>query len=87
VHIYPLLVVEQEPRLFTAEFKAMRDGELFLFANDAVLPLLPTFFYESRLGHNYGTASLKVVRLDEAPIVAGSAGPTAARLAQASGAR
>jgi uncharacterized protein (DUF2235 family) len=72
VHIYPLQVVEQEPGLFTAEFKAMRAGELFVFANDAVLPLLPTFFYESRLAHNYGTASLTVVRLDEAPVAAGS---------------
>lgn len=40
VQIYPLVVrqVGDSRRLFRADFKAARDGELFLFVNDAMLP-------------------------------------------------
>ena len=86
VHISPLPLVEQEPGLFAGEFKAMREGELFVFVNDAVVPLVPTFFYESRLGQNDGTASLKIVRLDEAPTRLSAAGPAPAPLPTPSGA-
>jgi uncharacterized protein (DUF2235 family) len=51
VQIYPLAVrqVGDEETLFRAEFKAQKDGELFLFVNDAMLP-----FTGSRWGeHDY----------------------------------
>ena len=40
IQIYPLPVrqVGDEDTLFRAEFKAQKDGELFLFVNDAMLP-------------------------------------------------
>ena len=53
-HITPLALEEKEPRLFVGEFKAGASGELFVFANDAVSLLDPTYFYTSRLGKNHG---------------------------------
>jgi hypothetical protein len=66
-HITPLALEEKEPRLFVGEFKAGASGELFVFANDAVSLLNPTYFYASRLGRNHGSARLKIVLLEEAP--------------------
>jgi len=67
VDINPLVVAEQEPGLFAGEFKAPDGGgELFVFANDAVSLLDPTYFY-SGPGKNSGRADLKIVLLEEAP--------------------
>ncbi len=66
-HLTPLALDEKEPRLFIGEFKAGASGELFVFANDAVSLLDPTYFYTSRLGKNHGSAVLKIVLLEEAP--------------------
>jgi uncharacterized protein (DUF2235 family) len=66
-HITPLELEEKEPRLFVGEFTAGGSGELFIFANDAVSLLHPTYFYTSRLGKNHGSAALKIVLLEEAP--------------------
>jgi hypothetical protein len=70
VHINPLEVAEQQPGLFAGEFKATQDGELFLFANDAVWLPEPTYFYQEKPGVNSGSARLTIVRLEEAPIAA-----------------
>ena len=63
-----------EPCLYAVEFTADHDGELFVFANDAVSLHDPAFFYRSKPGLNHGTAALSIVRLENAP------GSTAARL-------
>jgi uncharacterized protein (DUF2235 family) len=68
VHINPLALTEQEPGLFAGEFKATQDGELFVFANDAVALPWPTFFYQSKRGRNHGLAYLSITRLTEAPV-------------------
>jgi hypothetical protein len=70
VHINPLVLEEQEPGLFAGEFKATQDGELLLFANDAVWLPQPTYFYQEKPGVNSGSARLTIVRLEEAPIAA-----------------
>ena len=70
VHINPLVLEEQQPGLFAGEFKATQDGELFLFANDAVWLPEPTYFYQEKPGVNSGSARLTIVRLEEAPIAA-----------------
>jgi uncharacterized protein (DUF2235 family) len=69
-YIAPLALDEKEPRLFVGEFQAAASGELFVFANDAVSLRDPTYFYTSRLGKNSGSASLKIVLLEEAPTAA-----------------
>ena len=63
-----------EPCLYAVEFTADHDGELFVFANDAVSLHDPAFFYRSQPGLNHGTAALSIVRLENAP------GSTAAHL-------
>ena len=63
-----------EPCLYAVEFTADHDGELFVFANDAVSLHDPAFFYRSKPGVNSGTAALSIVRLENAP------GSTAAHL-------
>jgi hypothetical protein len=73
VHMTPLLFTEHQAGVFSAEFTAARDGELFVFANDAVLPGWPSYFYTSKLGLNKGTADLRIVRLAEANALAGKA--------------
>jgi len=81
VFIYPLSPTQQgeAPSLYRAEFTAERSGELFLFANDSMLPVSPgwggfdhRFFYE-RSGDpfradaprgNRGTACVTLQRAD-----------------------
>jgi hypothetical protein len=70
VHINPLQLEEQAPGLFRAVFTATQSGELFVFANDAVLPGYPDFFYTSDVGRNSGGAQITIERLEEAPKVA-----------------
>jgi hypothetical protein len=67
VHIDPLEVTEQQPGLFAGEFKAPQDGELFVFANDAVMLPNLSYFYAQRPGLNTGSARLRIARLEEAP--------------------
>jgi uncharacterized protein (DUF2235 family) len=57
----------QEPRVYAVDFTADHDGELFLFANDAVSLHRLDYFYTSDRGRNHGTAALTVVRLANAP--------------------
>ena len=52
-------------------FTADHDGELFVFANDAVSLLRPAFFYQSPPGRNHGTAALLIFRLEDAPVAKG----------------
>ena len=66
--ITALPLTQQEPTLYAAVFTADHDGELFVFANDAVSLHDPAFFYQSRPGRNHGTAALSIARLDEAPV-------------------
>ena len=66
--ITPLPLTQQEPSVYVAVFTADHDGELFVFANDAVSLHDPAFFYQSRPGRNHGTAALSIARLDEAPV-------------------
>jgi hypothetical protein len=70
VHINPLELEETGPALFSGVFTATQTGELFVFANDAVLLGKPTFFYKSSFGLNSGSAQLVIERLDEAPVAA-----------------
>jgi uncharacterized protein (DUF2235 family) len=79
--IYPLSVVQDasSKTLYTAEFKAPRTGELFLFANDAMIPLTADrwgkynyrYFYEqsgdSLMPGNRGSACVTIVRADTSP--------------------
>jgi hypothetical protein len=65
---YPLTLVavggpDQTPKRFVAEITARRSGELFLFVNDAVLPLPNDwqFFYNN----NTGTATVTVKAVTE----------------------
>ena len=65
--------------MYRAEFEAERDGELLLFANDAVLPFSPRYFYE-RTGRpapgqrgNTGTACVTIQRADLASQPPGAA--------------
>ncbi len=67
LHMSPLTLAEKEPGVFVGEFQASHDGELFVFANDAVLPWWPRYFYLDQPGHNDGTATLRIDRLEEAP--------------------
>jgi hypothetical protein len=69
-YIAPLALEERERHLFVGEFEAAAGGELFLFANDAVSPFDPAYFYTSRLGRNHGTALLMIALLDQAPVSA-----------------
>jgi hypothetical protein len=72
VHIYPLKLEQQgdEQVVYRGEFEAEDDGELLLFANDAVLPFDLRYFYESSGGSggvdrgNGGTACVTVQRTD-----------------------
>jgi len=68
--ITALPLTQQGPSLYAAVFTADHDGELFMFANDAVSLLQPAFFYQSRPGRNHGTAALSIVRLEDAPVAA-----------------
>lgn len=70
VHINPLELEERSPGLFSAVFTAPQGGELFVFANDAVLLGSPAFFYKSELGFNSGGAQMTIERLEEAPATA-----------------
>jgi hypothetical protein len=79
IHIYPLTVrqVGESGTLFRAEFHAERAGELFLFANDAMMPLTNPrwgrydyrYFYEASGGGkphergNRGSACVTVERV------------------------
>jgi hypothetical protein len=72
VYVYPLNATRQGDAglVYTAEFEAAHDGELLLFANDAVLPGIPRFFYEETGGStpgtqgNGGTACVTIIRAD-----------------------
>lgn len=52
--------VENRPNAYQAEYRAPINGELFLFANDAVLPFYPRTFYQ-HVGGNSGTACVTIV--------------------------
>lgn len=52
--------VENRPNAYQAEYRAPTDGELFLFANDAVLLFYPRTFYQ-HIGANRGTACVTIV--------------------------
>lgn len=52
--------VPGKPGLYRADFTAKRDGHLYMFVNDAALPLWPGAFY----GNNQGSALVKVTPLD-----------------------
>jgi uncharacterized protein (DUF2235 family) len=96
VQIYPLAVrpVGDSEILYRAEFVAPRTGELFLFANDAMLPLAGTYdhryFYEAsgsdkhQPGGNRGSACVTVERVDIAnkPMAAPAAGSICERAAR-----
>lgn len=99
IQIYPLSVrpVGDSVTLYRAEFVAPRSGELFLFANDAMIPLRARrwgkynyrYFYEasgSGAGHqrgNRGSACVTVERVSaaERPIWAPPAGSICERAA------
>jgi hypothetical protein len=66
--ITALPLTQQGPSLYAAAFTADHDGELFVFANDAVWLPRPTFFYQSQPGRNHGTAALSIIRLEDAPV-------------------
>jgi uncharacterized protein (DUF2235 family) len=70
VHINPLQLEEKSPGLYGGVFTATKSGELFVFANDAVLLGKPAFFYKSDLGLNSGSAQMTIERLEEAPATA-----------------
>jgi hypothetical protein len=99
IQIYPLPLrpVGDSVTLYRAEFRVPRSGELFLFANDAMIPLAirsgkynDRYFYEaSGFGPedkrgNRGNACVTVERVSvaEAPIYAPPAGPICARAAE-----
>ena len=84
LHMSPLMLAETDPGVFAGEFQASHGGELFVFANDAVLPWWPRFFYSSRPGRNHGTASVRIDRLEEPPAVATEAMPRDQREPRAS---
>jgi hypothetical protein len=69
--ITALPLTQEGPLLYAAVFTAGHDGELFVFANDAVSLLQPTFFYQSPRGRNHGTAALLIFRLEDAPVATG----------------
>ena len=72
VHIYPLPLEQQGDAqvVYRGEFEAEHDGELLLFANDAVLPFDLRYFYERSGGSggamrgNRGIACVTVERTD-----------------------
>jgi len=72
VQIYPLAVeaAGDSPTVFRADFTAARDGELFLFVNDAMLPfprpVWRGFDYKYFYENNDGTARVTVAS-DDAP--------------------
>jgi hypothetical protein len=70
VQIRPLemAAAEDDPNRFQAEFKAPATGELFLFANDAVL----LFDIDRLYGNNAGTARVTIVSAVHAAEVAAS---------------
>jgi uncharacterized protein (DUF2235 family) len=83
LHMFAPDLKQVEPCVYVVEFTADYDGELFLFANDAVWPLRPNYFYDGkepwlpawlrdRLPSpvNAGTATLSIVRLDMPPAAA-----------------
>ena len=59
IQIYPLTVeqVGDSGTLFRAEFRSARDGELFLFVNDAMLPFTRAPWRDSRLQKIFYQAS------------------------------
>ena len=69
--ITALPLTQEGPLLYSAVFTADHDGELFVFANDAVSLLRPAFFYQSPPGRNHGTAALLIFRLEDAPVAKG----------------
>jgi hypothetical protein len=69
--ITALPLTQEGPSLYAAVFTAGHDGELFVFANDAVSLLQPTFFYQAPPGRNHGTAALLIFRLEDAPVAKG----------------
>jgi uncharacterized protein (DUF2235 family) len=68
VQLRPLQMVasEENPNLFQAEFEAPTDGELFLFANDAV----PLFDIDYFYGNNGGKARVTVTSAKHAAALA-----------------
>jgi hypothetical protein len=61
--LVPFAADERKDRLYT-EFRARRDGEIFLFVNDAVFfwPWFHTY------GNNHGTATVTIQRVDPPPV-------------------
>jgi len=98
--IYPVPVraVGDSVTLYRAEFTAERSGELFLFANDAMIPLSPRvwgkygyrYFYEAsgrgpvEQRGNHGNACVTVERVSVSPLPVGvpPAGSTCAAAAK-----
>jgi len=68
VHIGPLTLRQQgdSAASWRGEFVARRSGALALFANEAVLPWAPHFFYRDRDYGNAGTACVTIRRADRA---------------------
>ncbi|MEA3044066.1 MAG: hypothetical protein QOH47_1904 [Sphingomonadales bacterium] len=62
VQMHVLNFTERSPRVFAAEFTATADGELILFANDAVpaWPFRAGYFYRGSRGQNHGTACVSI---------------------------
>jgi hypothetical protein len=99
IQIYPLSVrtIGESRTMFRADFTAARDGELFFFVNDAMLPFTVApwgkydyrYFYEAsggdqqHEGGNHGDACVTVESVDarDAAIAAAPPGPICAKTA------
>ncbi|MBX3561365.1 MAG: DUF2235 domain-containing protein [Sphingomonas sp.] len=79
IHALELRPVPDVPNRYSGEFVARRDGELFLFANDAVLPYRLDAFYAGRWGANRGTACVTIRTEDATDPPAGEMGPICLR--------
>jgi uncharacterized protein (DUF2235 family) len=69
-----MIVSEEDPNRFQAEFEAPTDGELYLFANDAV----PLFDIDYLYGNNAGKARVTVTSASHAAALAAEAAAAAA---------
>ena len=99
VQIHPLAVrqVGDSDTLYRAEFVAPRNGQLFLFVNDAVIPVTAgwagdydyRYFYRSAAFGNGGSACVTVRRLNQpdAPLDAPAGGSICARAVEREAAR
>lgn len=91
VHIQPLEMTQQgdSPTIWRGEFDAPRNGELMLFANEAVLPFRKAktydvgFFYRDRRFGNRGQACVTIRRADRIGALAPPATGNACKAADA----